>query len=125
MGTGTGPGIGPGTGSGLGPGSGGGTGDGVYHIGNGVTPPVELRRGVPQYTADAMHARIQGTVLAECVVQTNGTCTDIHVLRSLDPTYGLDQEAIKAARQWRFRPGTRMGEPVAVLVTIEVTFTLR
>jgi TonB family protein len=46
-------------------------------------------------------------------------------VRSLDSTFGLDQEAIKAAKQWRFRPGTRFGEPVAVLVTIELTFTLR
>jgi outer membrane biosynthesis protein TonB len=47
------------------------------------------------------------------------------VVRSLDPTFGLDQEAIKAARQWRFRPGRLMGEAVPVLVTIELTFTLR
>jgi TonB family protein len=47
------------------------------------------------------------------------------VVRSLDPTFGLDQEAIKAARQWRFAPGTRMGQPVSVQITIELTFTLR
>ena len=38
---------------------------------------------------------------------------------------GLDLEAMKAARQWRFRPGTRMGEPVSVLVIIQLDFTLR
>ena len=47
------------------------------------------------------------------------------VVRSLDSTFGLDLEAMKAARDWRFRPGMRQGEPVAVLVTIELTFTLR
>ena len=47
------------------------------------------------------------------------------MLRSLDPTFGLDQQAINTAKTWRFRPGTRMGEPVSVLVTIELTFTLR
>jgi TonB family protein len=47
------------------------------------------------------------------------------VTRSLDQTFGLDQEALKAARQWRFVPGTRFGQPVSVLVTIELTFTLR
>jgi hypothetical protein len=52
-------------------------------------------------------------------------CTDIHVVRSLDPTFGLDQKAVEAAGQWRFAPGTRLGEPVPVLVTIELTFTLR
>ena len=39
--------------------------------------------------------------------------------------FGLDQEAIKAAKMWRFRPGMRQGEPVPVIITIELTFTLR
>jgi outer membrane biosynthesis protein TonB len=46
-------------------------------------------------------------------------------VRSLDSVFGLDLEAIKAARQWRFRPGTRLGEPVSVPVTIELDFVLR
>lgn len=124
-GTGSGVGIGSGRGSGLGPGEGGGTGGGFYRPGNGVTLPQIVREVKPQYTSDAMRAKVQGTVLVECVVQTDGSVSDVHVVRSLDPTFGLDQEAIKAARQWRFRPGMRMGEPVPVLVTIELTFTLR
>ena len=72
-----------------------------------------------------MRAKVQGTVLLECVVQPDGTVGDVQVVRSLDSTFGLDQEAIKAAKQWRFAPGTRLGEPVSVLVTIELTFTLR
>jgi TonB family protein len=55
----------------------------------------------------------------------DGTVGDVKVTRSLDSVFGLDQEAIKAARQWRFRPGMRMGEPVPVIITIELTFTLR
>jgi TonB family protein len=50
---------------------------------------------------------------------------DCDVVRSLDSTFGLDQEAVKAARQWRFAPGRRQGQAVPVLVTIELTFTLR
>jgi TonB family protein len=49
----------------------------------------------------------------------------VEVVRSLDATFGLDQEAIKAVRQWRFEPGKKGGQPVPVLVTIEITFTLR
>jgi len=124
-GTGTGSGIGPGNGSGLGPGSGGGTGGGVYRPGNGVTLPRLVKEVKPQYTSDAMRAKVQGTVLVECVVRPDGTVGDVQVVRSLDQTFGLDQEAIKAARQWRFQPGTRLGEPVPVLITIELTFTLR
>ncbi len=103
---------------------GGGTGGGVFQPGNGVTPPIKVYEGKPQYTADAMRARIQGTVVVECVVQTSGICTDAHVVRSLDSTFGLDQEALKAVRLWRFRPGMRQGEPVAVQVTIELSFSL-
>ena len=124
-GTGRGSGIGPGTGSGLGPGTGGGTGGGVYRPGNGVTLPRVLREVKPQYTSDAMRAKVQGMVLLECVVKSDGSVGDVQIVRSLDSAFGLDQEAVNAARQWRFAPGTRMGEPVSVLVTIELTFTLR
>jgi TonB family protein len=124
-GTGSGTGVGPGQGSGLGPGSGGGTGGGTYRPGNGVTTPRVLREVKPQYTSDAMRAKVQGTVLLECVVRPDGSVGDVQILRSLDGVFGLDQEAIKAAKQWRFAPGTRLGEPVPVVISIELTFTLR
>jgi protein TonB len=124
-GDGAGSGIGPGPGSGLGPGKERGTNGDAYRIGSGVTSPTEIRRGTPRYTADAMRARIQGSVLVECVVETNGVCSAIRVLRSLEPSFGLNDEALKAAREWRFRPGTRLGAPVPVLVTMEITFALR
>jgi len=113
---------------GIGPGTGSGSASsplaGVVRPGNGVTIPRIIREVRPQYTAEAMRAKVQGGVLLECVVQTDGTVGDVRVLRSLDTTYGLDQEAIKAAKQWKFAPGTRNGEPVPVMVTIELTFTL-
>ena len=124
-GTGSGGGIGPGTGDGLGPGTGGGTGGGPFQPGNGVLTPQPLRQVRPKYTAEAMRAKIQGAVLVQAVVEPDGTVGAVKIIRSLDPNFGLDEEAINAARQWRFRPGTRFGEPVAVLVTIELTFTLR
>jgi len=124
-GSGSGTGAGSGRGSGLGQGSGGGTGGGVYRPGSGIVNPRLIREVRPQYTADAMRAKIQGTVLLECVVLPDGSVGKIDVVKSLDPTFGLDAEAVKAAKQWRFVPGTRFGEPVAVLVTIELTFTLR
>jgi TonB family protein len=58
-------------------------------------------------------------------VRADGTIGDVQVVRSLDRTFGLDDQAIRAVRQWQFAPGTRMGEPVAVQVTIELTFALR
>ena len=124
-GTGNGTGIGPGTGSGLGPGWGGGFGGGAYRPGSGIDLPVVLKEVKPGYTAEAMRAKIQGVVVLECVIQPDGTVGEVQVVKSLDPVYGLDQEAIKAARQWRFVPGKRQGQPVPVLVSIELTFTLR
>jgi protein TonB len=124
-GGGKGGGSGPGIGEGLGPGEGGGTGGGYYRPGSGVETPRVIREVKPQYTPDAMRAKVQGTVLIQAVVMPDGTVGNVEVVRSLDQTFGLDQEALKAARQWRFVPGTRFGRPVPVLVTIELTFTLR
>jgi periplasmic protein TonB len=124
-GTGQGTGIGEGQGSGLGAGYGGGTGGGAYRPGAGVELPRVLREVRPNYTADAMRAKVQGTVWVEAVVLPDGSVGEANVVRSLDSVFGLDQEALKAARQWRFVPGTRFGQPVPVLVTIELTFTLR
>lgn len=124
-GTGQGTGIGNGVGSGLGEGSGGGTGGGVYRPGNGVESPRLLRSVRPNYTAEAMRAKVQGVVRLEGVVLPDGSVGDLKITRSLDPVFGLDQEAVKAAKQFRFVPGTRFGEPVAVLVSFEIEFTLR
>jgi TonB family protein len=124
-GTGTGTGVGSGQGSGLGPGRGGGTGGGAYRPGAGITLPRVLREAKPQYTADAMRAKVQGSVWLECIVMPDGSVGDVRVTKSLDPIFGLDQEAIKAAKLWRFSPGMRQGEPVPVIITIELTFTLR
>jgi protein TonB len=72
-----------------------------------------------------MRAKVQGRVVVECIVNADGTVGDARVVRSLDDVFGLDQEALKAAKQWRFQPGTYRGQPVPVRITIELTFTLR
>ena len=87
--------------------------------------PVVVREVKPDYTEEAKAARIQGTVWVKCVVQEDGDVGDVQVSRSLDKEYGLDDEAVKAAKQWKFKPGTKDGKPVAVQVTIELTFTLK
>ena len=107
------------------PAPGGGTGGGVARPGSGVTIPTLVSQVKPGYTASAMRMRAQGEVMLECVVLPDGSVGNVRVFRSLDPVFGLDDEAVKAARQWRFNPGTRAGEPVAVAVVIEMTFTLR
>ena len=95
----------------------------VYTIGNGVSAPVLVKEVKPQYTPDAMRARIQGVVTLECIVRTDGTVGDATVKNGLNPE--LDQEAIKAVGQWRFKPGRKDGRAVPVRVRLEMTFTLR
>ncbi len=124
-GTGSGGGSGEGNGRGLGAGNTAGVGGGEYEIGNGVIAPRVIKEVKPAYTAEAMRAKVQGAVTLRCIVLPDGTVGRVEVARSLDSTFGLDQEAIKAARQWRFVPGTRFGEPVAVRIILELTFTLR
>ena len=124
-GAGEGTGSGPGAGPGLGPGEGGGVGGGVYRPGAGIVNPRLLREVRPQYTAEALRAKVTGTVYLEMVVLPDGTVGDVRITRSLDPVFGLDEEAVKAARQWLFEPGTRFGEPVAILVNLALDFNLR
>jgi TonB family protein len=97
--------------------------NGVYKPGDGVAVPVLVKEVKPQYTAEAMKAKIQGVVTLECVVQPDGTIGEVRVTKALNP--GLDQEAIKAVKQWRFKPGTKDGTPVPVLITLEMAFTRR
>ena len=124
-GTGTGSGVGPGVGSGYGPGTGGGFGGGAYREGNGVTSPRVIKEVKPSYTGEAMRARIQGLVTMEAVVMPDGSVGNVQITKSLDSNFGLDKEAIKTVKLWRFEPGRRLGQPVPVLIVIEMTFTLR
>jgi len=97
----------------------------VYRPGDGITLPEVVKEVKPKYTREAMQAKIQGTVWLECVVNENGDVSDVQITRSLDTEYGLDQAAIDAARQWKFKPGRKDGKPVAVRITLELTFTLK
>ncbi len=124
-GGGRGTGLGSGTGNGVGPGTGGGFGGGAFRPGSGINNPSPIRSVQPKYTSEAMRAKIQGVVELEAVVQPNGTVGDVRLLKPLDKQYGLDLEAIAAAKQWLFRPGTdKDGKPIPVIVTIILEFRL-
>lgn len=123
-GTGRGTGSGSGTGSGIGPGTGGGFGGGAFRPGTGADDPVLLKKVEPKYTPEAMRAKIQGVVELEAVIGTNGQVTDIRVYKSLDRGFGLDEEAMRVARQWLFRPARYQGKPVEMVVIIQMEFRL-
>ncbi|HVT48344.1 MAG TPA: M56 family metallopeptidase [Vicinamibacterales bacterium] len=97
----------------------------AYTIGNGVISPRVVSMVKPQYTPDAIKAKIAGDVWIEAVVDAHGAPTNLRVTRSLDTVYGLDQEALKAAQQWKFKPGLKDGESVPVKVTLVLEFRLR
>ncbi len=124
VGDGAGTGIGSGIGPGVGPGAGGGIGGGVYRPGGNVTPPRLITQVKPKYTDDALAQKIQGTVVLQVVVKSDGRPGTIVVLRSLDPG-GLDDAAVAAAREWRFEPGRLAGTPVDVLVTVMLDFRIQ
>ena len=92
---------------------------------DGVTLPTVVSEQRPIYTQAAMDAKIQGVVGMAVIVTTEGTVGAVRVITSLDTQYGLDQAAVDAMYQWRFKPGTRNGEPVPVQVQVEMKFTLK
>jgi len=124
VGEGAGTGIGPGVGPGVGPGAGGGAGGGVYRPGGTVTPPRPITQIKPKYTDYALARKIQGTVILQVVVKSDGHPGSIVVVHSLDPG-GLDEAAVAAAREWRFEPGRLAGIPVDVLVTLMLDFRIQ
>ena len=122
IGSGHGGGVGPGGGGGYGPGSDGGFGGGAFRVGNGVTAPVVLYKKEPEYSEEARKAKYQGTVVLYIEVDPSGRAVNPKVVRSLG--LGLDEKALEAVRQWKFKPGYKDGRPVTVAATIEVNFRL-
>ena len=72
-----------------------------------------------------MRARIQGVVRLQAIVLPDGSVGNGRIVRSLDDRFGLDDEALKTIKQWRFEPGRLEGRAVPVLIEVELTFTLR
>ena len=99
--------------------------DTVYKPGDGVSLPQVTKQIRPQYTSEAMAQRIEGVVVLDVVVKADGAVGDVNVTQSLDAVYGLDAEAVKAMKQWEFKPGTKDGKPVAVRVEVRMTFVLK
>jgi TonB family protein len=91
-----------------------------YRIGNGVSPPTVLHKVEPEYSEEAKRAGLEGTVILYLVVDEKGNPRDIRPIRTLGK--GLDEKAIEAVKQWKFRPGMRDRQAVAVQCTIEVNF---
>ena len=76
----------------------------------------------PGYSQEAQTMKFQGTAILRIVVGVDGVPESISVVRQLGS--GLDEKAVEAVRQWRFKPGTKDGVPVPVSAQVEVNFRL-
>ena len=87
-----------------------------------IQPPVVVERVEPMYPAEARAARISGIVIVEAKIDEFGSVVDVNVLKPLP--FGLDQAAVDAVRQWKFRPAMKDGKATPVTFNLTVNFKL-
>jgi protein TonB len=90
-------------------------------VGGDVKRPAKIAHVDPAYPSLARQARVSGLVIIEAIIAKDGTVRDARVLRSVRL---LDQAALDAVNQWRFTPTLLNGEPVEVVMSVNVTFAL-
>lgn len=94
--------------------------EGVYFVGGGVSVPRLISSRQPEYTAEALAARIEGPVELSVTIGQDGIPRDMRIEKGLG--YGLDEKAIECVGAWRFSPGVYEGNPVPVAATLQVNF---
>ena len=92
-------------------------------VGGQIRPPTLVHRVEPAYPPMAVQAHLQGIVILEAVVDERGAVKEVRVLRSVNPL--LDQEAVRAVRQWRYEPVVLNGTPVPFLLSVSLSFSLQ
>ena len=122
FGQGMGGGIGAGHGSGAGQGLGGGYGGGLMSVGGGVSAPQLIHSVEPEFTDDARKSNFQGDVSIKLIVDSLGNPQDVRLMSHLG--MGLDQKAIEAVKQYKFRAAMYQDHPVSVQIVIDVAFHL-
>lgn len=95
---------------------------GVYRVGGSVTPPVPLSTVEAEFSDEARRAKYSGICMISLVVDTHGMPQNVRVIRALGK--GLDEKAMEAVRQYRFKPAMKDGVPVPVMINVEVNFRL-
>ncbi len=95
---------------------------GVEKVGGPVSAPGSVYAPSPEYSPEARKAKYEGTCVLWLIVDTDGHPHNIRVARTVG--YGLDEKAIEAVKQWKFKPAMKDGRPVAVQINVEVHFRL-
>lgn len=93
---------------------------GVYKVGGDVSAPVLVHSVEPEYPDNASGTSVTGTVQVTIWVDIHGNPTHVHVTHG--PGMGLDQKAVEAVRQYKYKPGMKDGKPVMVELNVEVKF---
>jgi TonB family protein len=91
-------------------------------VGGVVKPPKPISTPDPKYTEVARQAKYQGTTVLWVVVDQTGATQRVKIARAQG--FGLDDEAVRTVREWKFKPATRDGNPIAVQINVEVNFRL-
>ncbi len=100
-----------------------GTGDDVIlKVGGDVKEPVEIQRVQPTYPEEARKNRVQGRVVVRAVIDEKGVVTKVEAVESSDPM--LTESALDAVKKWTYKPATKKGKPVKVILTVTVSFKL-
>jgi len=123
MGTGKNGGLGGGNGNGFGPGTGGNAGGGLYRVGDGVSAPKPIFQPEAEFSDEARRAKYEGTVIVSLIVDAQGNPQNVHVVRALG--MGLDEKALEAVRQYKFKPAIERASGKAVPVPIQVVVSFR
>jgi len=96
---------------------------GPMQISGNVLAPVRIYSPDPRYPEEARHARVQGVVILQTIINTDGNVTDVKVLKGLPS--GLTEAAVSAVSSWKFKPATLEGQPVAVYYLVTVSFSVQ
>ena len=91
-------------------------------VGGDIKEPKKIKDVKPVYPEAAKAAGVQGIVIIEAIIGTDGTVNEAKVLR---PVPELEKAAIDAVMQWKYTPTLLNGEAVEVIMTVTVTFTLQ
>jgi TonB family protein len=92
-------------------------------VGGDVTAPVVIKQVEPEFSEEARQKKKGGIVTVILIVDRNGVPQNVHVTRGVG--MGLDEKAVEAVKQYRFKPAMENGRPVAVYLNVQVNFQIR
>jgi TonB family protein len=96
--------------------------DGVFQVGGSITPPRTVYAPQPVYSEKARNAHYEGVCTLRLIVEKDGRPSNIRLVKGIG--MGLDENAIEAVKSWKFEPAMKDGQPVRVVIAIEVNFHL-